>query len=621
MAYLQPPPVDTRRNSVESDITLGGSSSCTPYGGHAFGDNHNAVRRRSSSLSLKSHIEIKVEVVDDNEKVGLAEPASDKTSVAAPDRPVAIPAGEDLRDDTRTEISNLQIELTDDNVYPIAPQKLLERRYDCRPQLSRRIDDSLVVKAWSTCFQHDEKLLCKWDAFEHPEGQRYFRKQLSSGIQLFTDLWLYAPEKATTVEAVANYLFATFDKLNHPEEEIDIVISIDDDGPNPIYYYYCADHASKTVFWPENVYATIISLGVRPVSHPRYLKDASTVQYWTHIEMYPNDRYVSSNLVEEVRQLVHFAAFDSQTSKTSTSPYGPDDLAIVSNILREIRVGVADASSMFIIARVSNIFYWERFLNFHGQQEARLDREQAVFEETRRKRSYLITVISPLLFYLPDQYIGEIHKIWVDHTINHRPWRAFIAGLQRDWESSILPATVLLSANVGLLQIGSIDTGQSARSVAQVACYISTFFCLGNIVLCTILSRYHRPRAQDTADEAAEYLHQRSRIAAGLELLAIAFSFPAALFCWGMFAFFVAVAWVCMDGTSALTRVLTALSLGIVTILTAAVIFLELWPTYTFSRSSWLPDDRLRIFSPLWSHCFRRRRDQQSHTESQSMGS
>ncbi|PCH35220.1 hypothetical protein WOLCODRAFT_155894 [Wolfiporia cocos MD-104 SS10] len=609
MASPLSPPLDIRRDTADSDITLVDSGECIPSEEHAPGKDSSIPRCQSpspSSVEEKHELE-KQETDGDDEKAGLdlKTLASGTISIAEPDHPASMPDGKpsESQDHPAINSSIPWIELTDDNVYPAAPQTFVTRRYDCRPRLSSRgATDVLVVAAWSTSFQHDETLSRHWSAVEHPEGQRYFRKQLISGAQLFTDLWLYDSEKLEIVEAVADYLFCTFDKLKHSKEEIDVVIGIEGDGPKRMYYYYCANRTTRTVFWPEPVYATTISQGVRPVSHPRYLKDASAAQYWNHVELYPNDRYVSLDLVAEVRQLVHFAAFDSQTSLTSTSPYGPDDLAIVAKILRDIRVGVADASSMFIIARVSYIFYWERFLNFHGQQEARLDRERTVYEENKRKRSYLIMVVSPLLFYLPDEYMRQIRRIWVDQTINHRPWKTFVTGLQRDWESSILPATVLLSANVGLLAIGSIDTGQRARTVAQIASYISTFFSLGNIVLCTILARFHRTRVHDTADDAANYLHRRSQVTAGLELLAIAFSLPAAMFCWGMVAFFIAMAWVCFDGTSASTRVLTALFLGIITILTAVVLFLECVAEISKATSSLGALD-LEVVSPLGPLC------------------
>ncbi|EPS97095.1 hypothetical protein FOMPIDRAFT_1098563, partial [Fomitopsis schrenkii] len=141
-------------------------------------------------------------------------------------------------------------------------------------------------------------------------------------------------------------------------------------------------------------------------------------------------------------------------------------------------------------------------------------------------------ILSPFLFNLPLQYLEDLEKIWVDQTVNYRPWRIFIAKLQRDWENSITPAAVLLTANVGLLAIQSVDTDKPDRSLAQIASYISTFLSLGNIILCTILARQHRLDAHMTADAASNYLARRLCIKRGMELLAVVFSLPSALFLW-----------------------------------------------------------------------------------------
>ena len=112
---------------------------------------------------------------------------------------------------------------------------------------------------------------------------------------------------------------------------------------------------------------------------------------------------------------------------------------------------------------------------------------------------------------------------------------------------------MLLTANVGLLAIQSVDTGKADRSLAQISSYISTFLSLGNIILCTILARQHRLDAHMTAEAAvrlarqcdiratlitrppsqSEYLARRLCIKWGMEILAVIFSLPSALFLWG----------------------------------------------------------------------------------------
>lgn len=71
--------------------------------------------------------------------------------------------------------------------------------------------------------------------------------------------------------------------------------------------------------------------------------------------------------------------------------------------------------------------------------------------------------------------------------------------------SCLSQAAVLLTANVGLLAIQSVDTGKRDRSLAQIASYISTFLSLGNIILCTILARQHRLDAHMTAEAAVSF--------------------------------------------------------------------------------------------------------------------
>ncbi|PCH35227.1 hypothetical protein WOLCODRAFT_166136 [Wolfiporia cocos MD-104 SS10] len=439
-----------------------------------------------------------------------------------------------------------------------------------------------------------------WVHVEHPEGQPYFIKKTETGAHLYTDMWLYDVQKLENAEKYSQRISQALGAQDHTDTDIVIDIRRDsEDDTEPRCFYYLASRSQRSIFWLRDVPVDLISQNARPVYDERYLKNASLAQYWIHIQMFPNDRTVSEQLLRE----------------SSTSPYGPDDLSNLSKVLKVVQkeINIVDESSMFILARTLSIFYWERFIHFHGQPEARLDREQPIFDDTEHQRSWLLALVSPLLFYLPDQYMGELKKLWVEQTVNYRPWMAFVAGLRNDWESSILPATVLLSANVGLLAVNSIDSEHRNRSVAQVASYISTFFSLGNIILCTIFARQHRPRAHDSAELASDYLDRRSTVIAGLEPLAIAFSLPSALFIWGMVAFTVAMAWVGLNASTVQTRVWTGLFLGIITVLIAAVLWVEVWPVPSLE---WLS----RYVPPPPWHTIRLPRFRLSARSSQPLG-
>lgn len=87
----------------------------------------------------------------------------------------------------------------------------------------------------------------------------------------------------------------------------------------------------------------------------------------------------------------------------------------------------------------------DRFLAFWGEPGARLDRLMSALDQTiRRRRSWLFTLISPFLFFMPIVYMNEIDKLYVDQTVHYSFWRQFIAGLKRDWENSITPVRHLL---------------------------------------------------------------------------------------------------------------------------------------------------------------------------------
>ena len=81
--------------------------------------------------------------------------------------------------------------------------------------------------------------------------------------------------------------------------------------------------------------------------------------------------------------------------------------------------------------------HW-RFLYFHGQDSARLERHKTVYTHPDRERTLLITSLSPLLFLAPEGYLRELEKVWIDDVIFERDWRNFISGLLKEWEQLIL---------------------------------------------------------------------------------------------------------------------------------------------------------------------------------------
>jgi hypothetical protein len=81
--------------------------------------------------------------------------------------------------------------------------------------------------------------------------------------------------------------------------------------------------------------------------------------------------------------------------------------------------------------------HW-RFLHFHGQRHARLERDKTVYDEPAHERSILISLLSPLLFLAPEVHLREMEKLWTDGVIIETVWKQFMTKLSEEWKDLIL---------------------------------------------------------------------------------------------------------------------------------------------------------------------------------------
>lgn len=83
-----------------------------------------------------------------------------------------------------------------------------------------------------------------------------------------------------------------------------------------------------------------------------------------------------------------------------------------------------------------------RFLNFHGQNGARLCRDQTLYGKKGYDRSPLINILSPLFFSAPDEHLRGLERIWIDGVIVYPQWKHFIEKLKSEWSDFLLPVCV-----------------------------------------------------------------------------------------------------------------------------------------------------------------------------------
>ena len=80
-----------------------------------------------------------------------------------------------------------------------------------------------------------------------------------------------------------------------------------------------------------------------------------------------------------------------------------------------------------------------RVLQFHGEQGARISRLDSAFHASSRPRTLIFTLLSPLLFFMPNIYLKELERLYVDQTIHYDFWAQFMTSLKSDWDGSIIP--------------------------------------------------------------------------------------------------------------------------------------------------------------------------------------
>ena len=80
----------------------------------------------------------------------------------------------------------------------------------------------------------------------------------------------------------------------------------------------------------------------------------------------------------------------------------------------------------------------ERFRNFYGFRGARLSSNQSVRGATQEARTWLITLLSPILLCAPEGHIVVFRDLWIDSSLSARRWKAMMIKLEKDWEKQLI---------------------------------------------------------------------------------------------------------------------------------------------------------------------------------------
>ncbi|KAK7676790.1 hypothetical protein QCA50_020258 [Cerrena zonata] len=492
---------------------------------------------------------------------------------------------------------------------PMSPLQLSDWRYTREPINCAPESKIKFIEPFAQSFSR-RGIPQGWEACAHPEGKLYYRHPEK---RILTHVNICNADRRSEIDSIYHIVMAKCRQFDGTiPENIELVVDLKVSGGPTTYCYYLVSCQARVIMWAEKTDVWYFTHYHRDVFCRAHLKHAMDWQFWTHVEMFPHRYPISDDLVTHLRNTLAYGWNDLMTSEVSTVPYDDMSISEATRLMSRMKGGVVDEHCAIVIARHMSTFCKERFYNYHGQPGARLNRDESLKEDTiHHPRSLTFLAISPLLFWMPDVYLVELEKIWVDETVNYRPWNKFIDELKRDWKASTTPATVLLSANVGFLAIQSIDIGDPDRSVSQIASYVSTLLSLTTYIVCQILARQHRAMAaRADISGVARYLRNKEDLYYGIESLALAFSLPIASFIWSMVTFLLAVSYVCFFHTSFVTRIVTGASF----VLLAIVIFLV-----TYMDWGENPSTRYDIRGSFWSQVSKRvRAKTQCYTKSES---
>ncbi|CAK5263724.1 unnamed protein product, partial [Mycena citricolor] len=409
-----------------------------------------------------------------------------------------------------------------------------------------------------------------WTRFVHPEGAPYFHH---AEKHVYTDLNVFEQSK---LEDIQRYLDKIVDAMRILDVELidgmelvldDYFFSDDSKGCQ----YYLVNHEERSVFWLEEVDSTeIFDIGTKVdgMSSSSILRLELEAQYWRHCELYPHAMKTTTEIVDELRDTLVYSRGDLLTSSNSTVSWSIDEIShfqsMVDSMTQNFRPGTtAITRTPGINATIARLMYMSvhhRVLNLHGEPAARLCSDQAVYDQ-QRKRSWFISILSPLLFFAPYFHLDGLEVLYTDGVIREHGWTQFISRLLKDWQDFTLNATVILNANVAFLAIQSVDNGGStvsSRTPTQLASYCSIFTSVGAIIFGLLLVKQNRNRSGVGSIKSDSFFFKYNRRRLGMETLAVVYSLPYALLIWSMLAFLAAFLSMCFRYTNSLTRAFVA---------------------------------------------------------------
>ncbi|KAG1753634.1 uncharacterized protein EDB91DRAFT_1285986 [Suillus paluster] len=354
-----------------------------------------------------------------------------------------------------------------------------------------------------------------WLSFTHPEGQLYFHMQRGH-FSVVTEENVLNTETDNLVSA---YL-ALIDKrvleygIVLPQAcELFVELRFDEPPQTSTCAYYFVDHHSRSLFWLEPTSSELLDMGM--LVSDSHLDTALERLYWVHVEFFPMHvcTQLTPLIVENLISVICHGMIDRMTSRTSTFPYTEVKCGQLLQALSLRRGEPLDGHTLCFAARLWGAINNQRFMTYHGQENAQLDRLHPPMPEDIVDCPGMCALVNLTLWGIPNHYYSKLHDLFVHDQVYVDHWQTFMTTCASEWRGilmSMLPRASLTSAMAPILAASS------------------------SILSGSILLLRHYGFEDATASFAARFLRTAKSSDWGFLPLSVVYSLPKALYLWSL---------------------------------------------------------------------------------------
>ncbi|KAG1878623.1 hypothetical protein C8R48DRAFT_687549 [Suillus tomentosus] len=409
--------------------------------------------------------------------------------------------------------------ITPDHITLIPITPLEVNRYGRNVRVKDEYEAFLVEKGPLDC---SEELapVAGWEPLTQPEGAMIFYQPYK---RVFTDVDVRDPQIRVKIDKAVEKAYHEARNAGiflDPFVELGLELIVKDG--EEMWGYYFVDHKKRIIFWFEDHRSDSLMSRIRGVERKSHIKYALESQYWRHIELFPNRRFLPEDIVVELKEFVMYAQADSITSQTSVVQFASDEIANILSLVDLLRKSANKnrEHSVWIAARIMKHLCETKFVNFYGQPGTRLDVEKSLYGKSDAPKNKLSRAINAMIGRWQES--KAFHKVWVDGRIVHTRWEQYMDKLNSDWNGYTIFSTVMVAVDVSFLAVPSVQT----QDEVIILLYTSTFSAMCSLLITLSLVTQVNEQLRGSNTAVVSYL---SRMAAGSVLDSESFPFMLSL--------------------------------------------------------------------------------------------